>query len=551
MPASEQPGPKQGQGKVRPLDATVAFTESSQPEDHTDSFALNESTHTVRDQGQAPVSVTSQQASDLMSRDKKITQPIVIGDFEVTQKLGQGGMGAVFRARQISLDREVALKVLARHLAENKEYVTRFYREAKVMAKLDHDHIVRCFQVGEFSGLHYLAMEFVDGGSLQSWLDKLGKFSVGDAVHAALACAYALDHAHEMNLIHRDIKPDNMLISRKGVLKVADMGLAKPTDDDLSLTQTGVGAGTPHFMSPEQMRNAKDVDGRADIYALGCMLYYMLTGEKPFKGQTLVELIKEKEIGKFTPARRLNPEVPDRLDLMIDKMIDKNIKTRYQTCAELIKDLENGGWANERLSFLGTEVAAPQTKSMIRKAGEPSSSKLQAPSVEKPSGDNSPKPPSIKTTLAASSKEPTPAEDIWYIAMGMVDGKRRVKKMTTFQVFDQINAGQLESNHEASRHAQTGYRALATYAEFQKLLQLRNKKAAIKRETVLTSAEAQNISREAVWYLRLRWLRRFFSDMMGWVYLFIGLAVIGAIAYVVYLNWPTISSTMQQHMPTK
>src|SRR5262249_4732620 len=155
---------------------------------------------------------------------------IVLGEFEVQKKLGQGGMGFVFKARQTSLDREVALKVLARHLADNKEYVARFYREAKVMAKLDHENIIRCFSVGESHGLHYMAMEYVDGGSLQNWLDKLGKFSVGDAVHATLAVARGLQHAHDQNLVHRDVKPDNALITKKGQIKVADLGLAKPQD---------------------------------------------------------------------------------------------------------------------------------------------------------------------------------------------------------------------------------------------------------------------------------------------------------------------------------
>lgn len=552
MSEPRKAGPNHGPHQKPPLDATVAFSNAAGEDDHTHSFEVNETTRVEAGPDSAVAkSDSAEGVADLMSRDKKINQPIILGDFEILQKLGQGGMGAVFHARQISLDREVALKVLARHLAENKEYVTRFYREAKVMAKLDHDHIVRCFQVGETHGLHYLAMEFVDGGSLQSWLDKIGRFSVGDAVHAALACAYALDHAHGMNLVHRDIKPDNMLISRKGVVKVADMGLAKPTDDDLCLTQTGVGAGTPHFMSPEQMRNAKDVDGRADIYALGCMLYYMLTGEKPFKGQTLIELIKEKEAGKFTPARRLNPEVPDRLDLMIDKMIDKNLKTRYQTCGELIKDLENGGWANERLSFLGPESISPQSKSMIRKAGESSSSKMQAPQVPSAKSEPAAKPPSVKTSVAAVGKEAATPEDVWYISMGMVDGKRRVKKLTTFQVFDQINAGQFESDTEASRNPNTGYRALGTFGEFQKLLKMKHKQSSIKRETVLTSAEAKNISREAVWYYRTRWLRNFFSDMMGWIYLVIGLAIVAGIVYLVYLYWPSITSTVLKNAPSQ
>src|SRR5207253_9210059 len=128
------------------------------------------------------------------------------------------------------------------------------------------------------------------------------------------ACARALGHAHEMDLIHRDIKPDNILLTSKGVVKVADLGLAKATSEDMGLTKTGTGAGTPLYMSPEQCRDVKRVDGRADIYSLGCMLYYFLTGEVPFKGETVVELYEAKEKGKFPPARQCNDEVPEHLD---------------------------------------------------------------------------------------------------------------------------------------------------------------------------------------------------------------------------------------------
>src|SRR5207248_6262426 len=138
------------------------------------------------------------------------------------------------------------------------------------------------------------------------------------ALHIVLACAHALQHAHELKLVHRDIKPDNVLLTRKGVVKLADLGLAKAQDEDLSLTKTGTGAGTPLYMAPEQARDVKHVDHRSDIYSVGCMLYYFLTGKLPFTGETLVEVIDAKQKGKFTPARRLNADIPPRLDLIID-----------------------------------------------------------------------------------------------------------------------------------------------------------------------------------------------------------------------------------------
>lgn len=535
--------PSQGDsGTQPPPDPTVAFADSASGDtqlqtgsfdvDNGDTSASNDSTQPYLGQTTAPqaaetmVAPTGGDVEALLSADpkKQLQQPIRLGDFEITKKLGQGGMGAVFKAKQLSLDREVALKVLAKHLSENQEFVKRFYREAKVMAKLDHEHIIRCYGVGQDKGLHFLAMEFVDGGSVQSWLDKLGRFSVGDALHVTLACAYALDHAHELKLIHRDIKPDNALVTKKGVVKVADLGLAKPTDDDMSLTQTGVGAGTPHFMAPEQMRNAKDVDGRADLYALGCQLYYLLTGEKPFKGTTLVELIKEKELGKFTSARKLNPDIPDRLDLMIDKLISKSLTARYQTCAELIKDLEGLGLASPVLSFLGPEA---QKQSSIRRS-IPVSSPTATPSPSKP-------PP----------PEERPTGDQWFVSIGFQDGKRRVKKMTTGQIIEAIKGKAFDAKVEVSRQANAGYRALGAIPEFE-LVNQRDQQRSVNRRTQEVKREFKATVREMEGGLNWRAVTRFVKETASWLYLLAGLTVMAGIGYAVYLYWPQIMGQVQE-----
>src|SRR5262249_34193724 len=148
-------------------------------------------------------------------------------------------------------------------------------------------------------------------------------------------------YAHERGVVHRDIKPTNVMVSRLGYVKIMDMGLAKPIDEDVSLTASGAGVGTPQYMAPEQARNAKLADHRCDIYGLGGVLYQMLTGVLPFEGETAVELMLAKERGYFPSARRLNREVPDRLDLIIDRMLAKDLRRRYQTCAEAIKDIES------------------------------------------------------------------------------------------------------------------------------------------------------------------------------------------------------------------
>ena len=326
-------------------------------------------------------------------KEHKLTQ---LGEYRLIKALGAGGMGAVYKARQISLDRDVALKVLPKHLVGNKVFVERFQREARLMAKLDHPNILHCYGVAEEHGFQYMAMEYGEGGSMQQWLNKLGKLDVGDALHVVLACARALEYAHSQDLIHRDIKPDNILLTGGGVVKLADLGLAKALSEDTGLTRTGTAAGTPLYMSPEQARDVKRVDGRSDIYSLGCMLYCFLAGRPPFQGDTMVELNEAKEKGKYPPARRFNPHVPERLDLFIDKMLAKQPEHRYQSCTELIKDLESLDAANPGLSFLGKPITA---------------------SPKSPSA--SPRKELNRTTATSSPSQPSSAgvEDpnIWYV----------------------------------------------------------------------------------------------------------------------------------------
>src|SRR5690606_28560226 len=301
-----------------------------------------------------------QPGKPLVASGKKMARKTyTLGDFELRKELGQGGMGKVYLAQQISLDRPCAVKVMSAELSKKPDFVERFIREARSMARLDHPNIVRCFAVGEEKGKHYVAMELIDGKSMQDWLNELGRLDVADAVLITLICADALQFAHAKNMVHRDIKPDNLLVTREGLVKVADLGLAKAIDEDMSMTQSGTGLGTPHYMPPEQARNAKHVDARCDIYALGCTLYHFLTGELPFRGETVLELITAKEKGQFKPASRLNPAVPERLDLIIDKMMARDPKHRYASCGEVIHDLERLGLAGETLSFASAEGAVP------------------------------------------------------------------------------------------------------------------------------------------------------------------------------------------------
>jgi tRNA A-37 threonylcarbamoyl transferase component Bud32 len=277
---------------------------------------------------------------------------ITLGDFQILRKLGAGSMGAVYLAMQRSAAREVALKVLYRHLALQQLSVERFYREAAAMARLSHPGIVRIFGVGQTQGFHHIAMECVQGYNVAHLQANLGgRLEVRDALNITLRVAEALEHAHQARIVHRDVKPKNILVTDLGYVKLTDLGLAKPLDEDLSLTDSGTGVGTPLYMPPEQLLNGKRADHRADIYALGGVLYEFLTARPPFHGDSAMEMLRAKERGLFPPARRFNPAVSEALDLVVHRMLAADLRYRYQSCTDLIRDIRHLGQARDHLSF--------------------------------------------------------------------------------------------------------------------------------------------------------------------------------------------------------
>jgi serine/threonine-protein kinase len=383
----------------------------------------------------------------------------ILGDFRLLKKIGEGAMGAVYKAHQISFNRDVALKVLFKHVAANDKLVTRLNREARTMGRLDHPNIVQGYGVDQAQGWQFIAMEFVDGETLQKWLGRLGKLSLPDALAITLTCARALQHAHDTGLIHRDIKPDNILITRQGNIKIADLGMVKDQDEEMALTQTGHAVGTPWYMPLEQAKNAKDTDCRCDIYALGCMLYCLLTGQPPFSGATLVEVIEAKTKGTFRPARQFNAEVPERLDLIISKMTAKLPRDRYQNCADLIKDLASLELAGDRLTFL--DAAPPQAPLTGRR----------------PSGLRT-----MEAGLAGAEESPA---DIWYLRFHNAENQMVIRKLTTAQVLQLIEAKNFDaSSAKISRQPREGYRALATYKEFERAALAKVAKSAADEKTV-------------------------------------------------------------------
>jgi serine/threonine protein kinase len=480
----------------------------------------------------APQSQSKEQSAPALADEAKAKSLSTLKDFRLIKKLGEGGMGTVYKAHQLSLDRIVAVKVPFRHLAKDSSFVARFYREARIMAKLDHPNILRCYSVGEENGWHYLAMEYIDGASMQSWLEKLGKLTVGDALHVAISCAHALQHAHEQGLIHRDVKPDNILVTSKGIVKVADMGLAKALADDLGLSRTGTGAGTPHYMAPEQARDAKHVDARCDIYALGSMLYCFLTGAPPFKGETYVDLLLEKEKGKFTPARRSNSNIPERLDLMLDKAMAAKPDLRYKSCAEFAKDIQGLNLANEAVSFI--QGAVP---SSIIKSSAPTQPIPTKPAAPKTGATA----PAGKPGAPAPAGKSSAAGDIWYIVVPTDKGKSIKRKLTTPKVLELIKQKDFDLGSLASRTLKGPYRNLNYYKEFAAALESRMAQAKASRQAAKFHNAYEKIMAQEKTYKAKRKLQNLFHSVGGMisfaVFMILVLSALGGLGYYLYTQF--------------
>ena len=261
------------------------------------------------------------------------------GAYEIKEEIGRGGMGIVYRAVQISLGREVAIKVLPPQLAVEKEFVKRFYREAQSAANLKHPNIVTIHDVGEEDGTYYFAMEYLDGGSLEDRIEKQGAYSLEEAVAIISQMAVALDYAHKNGIIHRDIKPGNIIIDEEGRAVITDFGIAKAAYDQ-KLTKTGMTVGSPEYMSPEQVKG-REIDGRADLYALGIVFYRMLCGEVPFTGDSAVSIAYQHVNEPIPPISALRPDLPQYADRILQKLLAKDPDNRFQSGRELIQSLQN------------------------------------------------------------------------------------------------------------------------------------------------------------------------------------------------------------------
>ncbi len=264
-----------------------------------------------------------------------------LAHFDLIEPIGSGGMATVIRARDTQLDRFVALKILPAEMAREIENVRRFHQEAKAAAKLDHENIARVFFCGEDKGFHFIAFEFVEGVTLRAMLEQRQKLPVGESIRYILQVAAGLEHASSRGVVHRDVKPSNIIITPTGRAKLVDMGLARNMErkSEGDLTQSGVTLGTFDYISPEQALEPRDADSRSDIYSLGCTLYHMLTGKPPVPEGTPAKKLHHHQHILPDDPRQLNPEIPEEIVIVLGKMLAKNPRDRYARPILLVQHL--------------------------------------------------------------------------------------------------------------------------------------------------------------------------------------------------------------------
>jgi tRNA A-37 threonylcarbamoyl transferase component Bud32 len=298
----------------------------------------------------------------MTTRTTEAELPERIAGYRIEGILGAGGMSRVYAARQVSLDRRVALKVYRLTGSSPSQAIARLRREARLLARLDHENVVRCIDFGEEGETFFLALELVDGESLKSRLDTAQRLPVRDALAITLAVGRGLHHAHLEGIVHRDVKPGNVLLGRDGSIKLADFGLAR-TIEDPELTQPGTALGTPQYLSPEQARSPRLADERADVYALGATLYHMLGGTPPHRGETLAEVISSILFAAPTPLERLAPGIDPRLSGIVARAMAKDRTRRYASVVEFCADVERfalgRGLETHGLSWDDSSATAP------------------------------------------------------------------------------------------------------------------------------------------------------------------------------------------------
>jgi serine/threonine-protein kinase len=352
--------------------------------------------------------LTQFQASRLL-RNK--THGLVIGRYVLLDRLGAGGRGRVFKAQHRLMGRLVALKVIAPQIASRATSIARFYREMRLIGRLDHANVVRAFDGDQIGDLLYIVMEYVAGRSLDHVLADRGPLPAAEVVDYTAQAALGLAHAHERGIVHRDIKPPNLLLSDEGQVKVLDLGLSAlmEADSEASFaTAAGLIVGTVNYMSPEQAM-AMEVDGRSDLFSLGCTMYQLISGRLPFPGESLAECLTLRIKGRATPITELRPEVSRRLEEVLDQLMARRPEDRFQTAAEAAAALRTIADEKAAVSRPGSTPAPAPARSTFPAAAAPDRAAATASS---PSGAPGP---------------PVPASRSWTEYMSLVAARPSLK----------------------------------------------------------------------------------------------------------------------------
>jgi serine/threonine-protein kinase len=279
------------------------------------------------------------QVEGVLRLQRRLEERRQIAGYEIVSLIGKGGMGAVYKAKQLSLERVVALKILPPRYARDRSFIKRFVAEARTVARLNHENIIAGIDVGESNGYYYFAMEYVDGETVAAGIERDGPFEEKRALRIVAQIARALNHAQKNGLVHRDVKPQNIMLARNDVAKLCDLGLARSEEGEASSSR-GLSLGTPHYISPEQAKGEPDVDIRSDIYSLGATLYHMVTGETPFTGSSPMVLMTKHLTEVPVSPRRKAPRLSRGCNDLILKMMAKRKEARYQDPIELLEDIE-------------------------------------------------------------------------------------------------------------------------------------------------------------------------------------------------------------------
>ncbi len=273
---------------------------------------------------------------------KAVPPPRQIPGYQLLGRIGAGAMAVVYKAKQVSLDRLVAIKILPKKSSRKSHFVERFYAEGRSAAKLNHPNIVAALDVGKHGSLYYFIMEYVEGHTVYEHLVKKGPYSEKEALSLAIQLARALTHAHQQGIIHRDVKPKNILITDKGIAKLADMGLARSVSDrEAAEAEAGKAFGTPYYISPEQIRGDINVDARTDIYGFGATLYHMVTGKPPFEGSDARTVMQKHLEQPLVPPGHIRPQLSIGLSEVIELCMAKDPNKRYSIASDLVSDLQS------------------------------------------------------------------------------------------------------------------------------------------------------------------------------------------------------------------